>query len=364
MSYEVDVIGIGQESKSGDAIAVRWGNLHGARNEQRVVLIDGGFRESGQDVVNHIKNYFGTAFVDAVISTHADQDHVNGLHVVLDQLSIGQLWIHKPWEHNRGISEKFVDGRVTDHSIGLQLRESLESAYDLVTEAGRKQVPVVEPFAGLSLYNEQQFCILGPTPYYYESLIPNFEGMPRPKDALATLFPEMMGTATRAMKRFFSLWGVDDLDNDDTTSAKNNSSVVSALTVEGRRLLFTGDAGVTALSHAADQLDLLTQGPALKFVQIPHHGSRRNVGPAILDRLIGGALPEGQSRDITAIASTAKKGEPKHPRKAVMNAFTHRGASARATRGNTIRHSHEAPVRAGWNALAADGYYWEYDDEE
>ena len=94
-----------------------------ARNEQRVVLIDGGFRESGQDVVNHIKNYFGTAFVDAVISTHADQDHVNGLHVVVDQLSIGQLWIHKPWEHNRGISEKFVDGRVTDHSIGLQLRE-------------------------------------------------------------------------------------------------------------------------------------------------------------------------------------------------------------------------------------------------
>ena len=81
---------------------------------------------------------------------------------------------------------------------------------------------------------------------------------------------------------------------------------------------------------------------------------------------IGGTLPEGQSRDITAIASTAKKGEPKHPRKAVMNAFTHRGVSAHATRGNTIRHSHEAPVRprAGWNALVADGYYWEYDDEE
>ena len=364
MGYEVDVIGIGQESKSGDAIAVRWGNLHGARNEQRVVLIDGGFRESGQDVVNHIKSHFGTASVDAVISTHPDQDHVNGLHVVLDQLSVSELWIHKPWEHNRGISEKFVDGRVTDHSIGLRLRESLESAYDLVAEARRKQIHVVEPFAGISLYNEQQFCILGPTSYYYESLIPNFEGMPRSKDAFATLLAEMMGTATGAMKRFFSLWGVDDLDNDDTTSAKNNSSVVSALTVEGRRLLFAGDAGVTALSHAADQLDLLTQGPALKFVQIPHHGSRRNVGPAILDRLIGGTLPEGQSRDITAIASTAKKGEPKHPRKAVMNAFTHRGVSAHATRGNTIRHSHEAPVRAGWNALVADGYYWEYDDEE
>lgn len=44
MGYEVDVIGLGAESKIGDAIALRWSNLHGKRNEQKVVLINGGLR--------------------------------------------------------------------------------------------------------------------------------------------------------------------------------------------------------------------------------------------------------------------------------------------------------------------------------
>jgi len=29
------------------------------------------------------------------------------------------------------------------------------------------------------------------------------------------------------------------------------------------------------------------------FVQIPHHGSRRNVGPTVLNRLLGGIQLEG-----------------------------------------------------------------------
>ena len=136
------------------------------------------------------------------------------------------------------------------------------------------------------------------------------------------------------------------------------------LVVEDRRLLFTGDAGVTALSHAADRLDISPQEAELKFIQIPHHGSRRNVGPTILNRLVGEPLPEGQKRNISATASTAKNGEPKHPRKAVMNAFTHRGITTSATRGSTLCHSYNAPAREGWNSVQPEPYHWEYDDEE
>ena len=75
-------------------------------------------------------------------------------------------------------------------------------------------------------------------------------------------------------------------------------------------------------------------------------------------------MQQGEKRGITAIASTAKKGEPKHPRKAVMNAFTHRGVKALATRGKTIRHAHNAPDRDDWTPVTPDEYYWEYEDEE
>ena len=146
MGYEVDVLGVGKESKSGDAIALRWGNLHGSRSEQKVVLIDGGFQKTGEDVVTHIKEYYGTTAIDAVVSTHPDQDHVNGLHVVLDQLTVKELWIHKPWEHNQELAKKFLDGRVTDESIGRRLKENLDSAADLVAKAESKNLHIVEPF--------------------------------------------------------------------------------------------------------------------------------------------------------------------------------------------------------------------------
>ena len=364
MGYEVDVIGVGKESKSGDAIAIRWGNLSGPRNEQKVVIIDGGFRESGQDVVDHIKKYYDTDSVDAVISTHPDQDHINGLDVVIDQLSVEELWIHKPWEHNQGLASKFTDGRVTDNSLGERLRKNLEAASDLVTKAEGKGIRIIKPFIGISLYNQNELQVLGPSLDYYESLIPEFDGMPQAKETIKSVVEEIFGTVKTVLRKFLSIWGVDELDDDDTTSAKNNSSVITQLVVENRRLLFTGDAGITALSHAADVIDNSLQGPDLRFIQIPHHGSRRNVGPTILNRLVGEPLSQGETRDISAIASTAKKGEPKHPRKAVMNAFAHRGVKAFATKGVTIQHSHNAPDREGWNTVETEPYHWEYEDDE
>ena len=233
----------------------------------------------------------------------------------------------------------------------------------MVAKAENDGVAIIEPFLGLSLYDEDEFCVLGPTEEFYESLIPDFDGMPATGDPLGDLLAELVETVKSTVRKFFSTWGVDELDDDDKTSAKNNSSVISQLVVDGRRLLFTGDAGVTALSYVADQLELSAQAD-LHFVQIPHHGSRRNVGPTVLDRLIGEAVQEDETRGITAIASTAKKGEPTHPRKAVMNAFTHRGVKALATRGQTIRHAHNAPDRDGWSPVTRDDYYWEYEEEE
>lgn len=364
MGYEIDFIGVGQASKSGDAIALRWGNLEGVRTDQRVVLIDGGFKESGQKVVDHVKTHYQTDAVDLVVSTHPDQDHVNGLHVVLEQLRVRQLWIHKPWEHNRGLAEQFIDGRVTDRSLGIRLQESLDSACELVEKAEACGIPTLEPFAGVSLYNEREFWILGPTKEYYESLIPDFDGMPTSVRTGPSLLLEArvaLERATRTMRRFIARWGVDNLDDEDTTSAKNNSSVISALVLDGRWFLFTADAGITALSHVADAIETSMIDVDLRLMQIPHHGSRRNVGPSILNRFVGDPVAEGNQRITQAVASTARKGEPKHPRKAVMNAFTHRGVRAYATRGSTLLFS--SGSRSGWESAVPEQYHREYEDE-
>ena len=207
MAYEIDIIGVGKESKSGDAIAIRWGDLSlsSKRDKQRVVIIDGGFRDFGNDIVAHVKKYYKTDKIDAVISTHPDQDHVNGLHVVLEELSVEQLWIHKPWEHNEGLAESFTDGRVTDRSIARRLRESLDTASELVAKAENDGVTIIEPFLGLSLYGEGEFCVLGPTKEFYESLIPDFDGMPSSGQSLEarSLLAEFARVVERKVRKFF-----------------------------------------------------------------------------------------------------------------------------------------------------------------
>ena len=104
MGYEIDFLPVGEGEKSGDAIALRFGNLHGNRDEQTVVVIDGGFKGTGEKLVEHIRHYYGTDDVDLVISTHSDADHVSGLTVVLEELRVGHLWMHQPWNRTAWLS--------------------------------------------------------------------------------------------------------------------------------------------------------------------------------------------------------------------------------------------------------------------
>lgn len=68
------------------------------------------------------------------------------------------------------------------------------------------------------------------------------------------------------------------------------------------------------------------------FVQIPHHGSRRNVGPTILNRLLGPIQTEGYPPRFFAFVS-APRDDDMHPRKMVLNAFRRRGGEVVGTQG-------------------------------
>jgi hypothetical protein len=59
------------------------------------------------------------------------------------------------------------------------------------------------------------------------------------------------------------------------------------------------------------------------FVQVPHHGSRRNVTPSVLDRLLGPKVSNGHKQG-TAFVSVGKD-KPEFPRGQVKNAVQRRG---------------------------------------
>lgn len=349
MGYEIDFLPVGEESKSGDAIALRYGNLHGSRSEQVVMVVDGGYTASGEALVKHIADYYDTNRVDVVVSTHPDQDHITGLEVVLEELQVGTLLMHQPWKHSGTISKARA---AAFRSAGFAdwVEKSLEGASDLEALAIRKGIPIVEPFRGVNAKTTAgTLRILGPTQEYYESLLQEEVQIPatvRQPTALEALVQKMAAGAAKLLEENLD---IETLRDDGTTSPSNNSSAICLFTVDGHQLLLTGDAGIPALEQAIAVLEGEGFRPgSLRFVQVPHHGSRKNVGPSILNRMLG---PKSQTlQDSTAFASVAKKNpEHKHPSKKVSNAFRRRGYAVHATQGMARWHHHDAPDRAGWS---------------
>jgi beta-lactamase superfamily II metal-dependent hydrolase len=340
MGYEVDFLPVG-DKKSGDAIALRFGNVYGPRAQQTVVVIDGGYVSDGESMVEHLSTYYGTDYVDVLVSTHPDADHVGGLETVLDRCHVGQFWMHRPWNQTTDIARMFQSGRVTDMSVRETLRRSLEGARSLESLAIAKGIPIIEPFTGVTDATGS-LIVLGPTQEYYRSLLPDFRCTPTPKSA----FEEMVERILQGVANLAEHWHIETLTDSGQTSAENNSSVVLLLSVEGRNLLFTADAGIPALTKVADLMDAASiDRSRLHFIQVPHHGSRRNVGPTILDRLIGPKLQQDQSTKM-AFVSVARNASEKHPSKRVTNAFRRRGAHVSRTDHVWISHRYNAPARS------------------
>lgn len=353
MGVEIDFLPVGEETKSGDAIAIRYGNLMGGRSEQVVVIIDGGFSANGAELVNHIKNRYGTDIVDLVISTHPDQDHVSGLSVVMEQLDVRELWMHRPWLHSASASAGCRVG-FSKMNLPQMLIASLQQASDLETIAAELGIPIREPFEGVASA-DGAMRVVGPSKSFYDEMLSEAEAYVPKATTIADLF-------RKAAAMVFESVSVETLTDDGETTALNNTSAITLLEIDGRRYLFTSDAGMPALSAAMDVLEANgVSSDSLSLVQVPHHGSKRNVGPTVLDRMLG---QKGQAVDArTAVVSCAKADDKKHPAKKVTNAFARRGCAVHITRGRGLCHSHNAPSRDGWSAATPVPLYSEVEDD-
>jgi len=347
MDYEIDFLAVGEESKGGDAIALRYGNLAGSREEQTVIVIDGGYTDTGQQLVNHITRHYKTNRVDHVVSTHPDRDHASGLKIVVEQLSVGQLLMHQPWLHSETLTEARATGFRT-LAANERFQESLRQASDLETIAREKGIAIIEPFAGMAT-TDGVFRILGPSRLYYEDLLGEILAPAGVREAAKSLLASVVEKAREMLVK--ETLEHETLRDDGVTTPSNNTSVLSMLEVDGKKSLLTGDAGIPALEHAVGRLEANGFKPGdLRFVQAPHHGSRRNVGPSVLDRLLGA---KGRTEcTATAFLSAPKKNpEHKHPAKKTLNAFTRRGYAVHVTEGQAKWHySAGVPDRDGYSA--------------
>lgn len=360
-SYEIDFHPVGEASQSGDALTARI--TVGGLTE--VLAVDGGTSKSGEAVVSAISSYYGTSTIDRVILTHPDDDHSSGLRALLEQCEVGELWMHRPWLYAEDIVTRFKHGW-TVQGLRQELRKSFPIVAELEELALQKDIPIFEPFAGAQI---GVFTVVSPSRDFYLELLPNMSRTPEPVDhaKLNGLRQASFGGIFSAIKDVvfgvFESWHTETLDEIGETSASNESSVVLYGEVDDKKILLTGDSGQLALHKAANYCDAAQLAlRQFELVSMPHHGSRRNVGPDILDRLIGPRLPEGGSKDTIAVVSAAKDDEH-HPKRVVMNAFKRRGCFTAKTEGNGVLVRYNVDMRSGFSSLPEIPIFSEVEDK-
>ncbi|MER8836725.1 MBL fold metallo-hydrolase [Mesorhizobium sp. M0145] len=368
MHCEVEFLPVGSGSKAGDAIVVRYGDAA----DYHLMLVDGGHAETGDNIVAHLKKQFGPfPVLEHVVLTHSDADHASGLRTVLSEIPVRNLWMHIPWLLAEESRHLFSDKRWTAEGLKAAVKAeygTISEIYDLALEAGSN---IFFPFQGTDI---GPFRVCSPSRVAYSYLLPQFEKTPDPDQAAIEAAQMWLGKESLARKILEAAkaalhgwtpesWDNERLQDGGITSASNESSVVLYGSFENdARVLLTGDTGVNGLRWAAiyaESVGLPLQ--RFSFVQIPHHGSRRNVGPTILTRLLGEIQAEVSASRFSAFVS-APKDDEKHPRRIVLNAFKRRGGHIIATQGVGKVHWGGFPARAGYDVAESLPFYTEVEE--
>jgi len=374
MGYEIDYLPVGEkpDDKCGDAIAMRFWDI--TPDKSFVMTIDGGTRDSGAKLAAHVKQYYGTSKVHVAFLTHPDADHASGLRDILEQMDVGALLSFIPWEHANEILPivQRADSRVTVSSIEKRLKDNFPAAVEAIELAREKNIKVVEPFAQnspIKLTETTQAYLLGPTQYaYLNEWLPRYDCLPAQPARQASLLETLLRVAEGAVKLIAETWDKEllvDPAPDDVT-AENNSSVIFALSHGNERFLFCGDAGVPALNEAlrvAPANGLLANG--FSFFHVPHHGSRHNLGPSLLNTMFGLPKPTPNSVTTRVAFISATKGDPKHPSRRITNALDRRSVKIIATEGvMKYQYSADSPARPGWVPAIPISFSYTYEDAE
>lgn len=351
MDYEIEFHPVGDASKAGDAISIRYGT----EGNYQVIVVDGGTDSAGDNLVAHITRFYGAdTVIEHVISTHPDSDHACGLRAVFKNFKVNNLWIHGVWHHADEMLPYFADKRWTTDGLAKSIRSEYSVVQELLELAEEQGTAVYEPFQGEKI---GPLTVMSPHRWSYLRLVPQFRRTPEADSEALAADQMVVGPSTKGFGQFFKSlvesavswiaesWNIEYLKEGSVTAAENETSTVLYGVFGNYSVLLTGDAGVNALTWAMDYADSQSIKLAnVDLIQVPHHGSRSNVTPSLLDRLLGPILPEGSPAQKMAVVSVPKD-DASHPRKMVVNAFHRRGAPVHKTQGAYCRTHSGMPGR-------------------
>ena len=261
-SYSIDMFDV----NLGDLIVLELGAPNGRKIS---IIIDGGCKDAAEKTLPLIQAYHGNNTC-VVISTHPDNDHMGGLPTIIEALKPVEVYVNNPLNF---ITRQALmqNAAVLETAERDRLRAAIERTENTVVSSSKVGAAIKDVFASDSyVWNGWKISFLNPNKEIYELLWGTREG-------LKELYAEKVVTKSDELRRR----RLSVLDDGTDATHMNNTSVITLVEGYGKKLLFTGDAGMYALYAAAEYADLRN----LDFFDCPHHGSRRNLNTAIIKHL-------------------------------------------------------------------------------
>jgi beta-lactamase superfamily II metal-dependent hydrolase len=197
--------------------------------------------------------------------------------------------------------------------------------------------------------------VLWPSKQYYEELVADFTDISLSKK-IEKAVKKLAFLAKEAIERIEETLHIDTetlTDDYEDTDAENNSSLVLFLQADQKRILFTWDVGKEWLKRVIEFADNNKINISeIDILDIPHHGSKRNLWPTILNRL----------KPKKACISCPKEWDPKHPSRKVVNALIRRWADVLTTKWSTKCYKHKTETRSWWTTATLETFHSHVED--
>lgn len=330
--FQLNMLRVGEETKCGDCICLRWGfNLDTANPNQFVMLVDGGFASNASALSKQIKKIIKTDRINLIVATHPHVDHIGAIPTFLNEFKVDELVVKQPWCIQE-LQDIFKSSSQNPIDINVIERLGLMHAYQLVSKAKEisPQIKISEWNGGEKHeYMQVSVRVLGPMRDKYDTYIREVY-IGQGKESLMTEEDES------TLDRF--------PDNDGDIDPLNNSSYILAFSFEGvgksprsckKWVLLTADAGPRALRQAISEMNKeCLDYQELRFLQLPHHGSINNMRVDILDALVGDpedARERPAGRGYSAV-TVSKQSDNLHPHPVVKAALIERNMQVATTK--------------------------------
>lgn len=326
------------KAHNGDSILINYNDEKGIPKN---ILIDGGTRQTYLNSLNQageLKKEIESIkkrseFIDLLILTHIDNDHICGLLHWFEKDKYAYKLIKNVW-FNSGklIAEYFREPENSDLRFGLKIFKTTETGVHQAVEFENYLIDNKIWDRKLILQgdaledNDIQIQVLSPNPNQLFKLLKKFRKVF--KDPAYTSGKTKDWKAD--LKSFLEEEQLDNFKFEEDKAPNNGSSITFILTLQNKKFLFLADGHPTQICEALKELGYSKEKPLeVELLKVSHHGSKKNTSKQLLELI----------QTDNYIISTNSSGDG-HPNKRTL-------ARIIANNPNAILHFNYENVKVG-----------------